>query len=56
MQVARFVADMADVPHACKPDVMLTYEVFTQERAAKMLYPINELRNLAKLQVGSSLK
>ncbi len=35
---------------ACKMDVMLVYEVYTEERAMT-LYPINVLRNLARLQV-----
>ena len=31
-------------------DIMFTYEVFT-ERRAMLLYPINVLRNLARVQV-----
>lgn len=36
---------------ACKLDVMLVYEVYTEHRAM-MLYPINVLRNLARAQVS----
>ena len=35
---------------ACKLDVMLAYEIYTEHRAM-MLYPINVLRNLARAQV-----
>lgn len=37
----------------CALDVMLVHEVFTEHKAM-MLYPINVLRNLARLQVGDA--
>ena len=55
--VARASASVADLfmeaeqdAHACKLDVMLVYEVYAEERAM-MLFPINALRNMARLQV-----
>jgi hypothetical protein len=35
----------------CLPDITLITEVFTDEHAARMLFPVNQLRNLAKVQV-----
>ena len=34
----------------CELDVVLVYEVYTEQKA-QMLYPINLLRNLARIQV-----
>ena len=50
VQVSGFFADIEQDPHACAPDILLVYEVFTEEQAT-MLYPFNLLRNLARLQV-----
>ena len=38
-------------PSACRLDIVLVYEVYTEKRAA-LLYPVNQLRNLARLQVN----
>jgi hypothetical protein len=50
MQISNFAADMATTPGYCQPNIMLTYEVYTEE-AAKLLFPVNMLRNYARLQV-----
>lgn len=39
----------------CVLDVMLAYEVFTEQSAAQMLHPFNKLRNLARLQLKTPL-
>lgn len=41
-------------PSACRLDLVLVYEVY-QEKRATMLYPVNQLRNLARLQARTEL-
>lgn len=45
-----FFEEVERDPEACMPDILLVYEVYT-ERRATLLYPINLLRNMARLQV-----
>ena len=52
--VADLFMDIEKDPHACKLDVMLVYEVYAEERAM-MLFPINALRNMARLQARTPL-
>jgi hypothetical protein len=52
--VADLFMDVERDPHACKLDVMLVYEVYAEERAM-MLFPINALRNMARLQARTPL-
>ncbi len=52
VQVSQFMLDMQQVPHACKPDVLLVYEMYRDDQARRLLYPFNLVRNLARLQVG----
>ena len=47
-------AEMEGDDAACKLDVMLVYEVYTEHRAM-MLYPINLLRNLARVQASGPI-
>ena len=49
--VSNFHLSLEHEPNACRLDVVLAYEVLTEQRAI-MLYPINLLRNMARLQVG----
>lgn len=49
-QVSSFFEDVEKDPEACKPDILLVYELYTEAKAV-MLYPINLLRNLARMQV-----
>lgn len=53
-QVASFFDDVERDPYACMPDILFVYEVYTEHKAM-LLYPINLLRNLARLQVMSNL-
>jgi hypothetical protein len=39
----------------CKPDVLLMWEMYSDEPARTLLYPYNILRNLARLQVRALL-
>lgn len=41
---------MENETDSCQLDIALAYEVFSEPKAM-MLYPINALRNLARLQV-----
>mmetsp|Transcript_23209 Transcript_23209/g.50938 ORF Transcript_23209/g.50938 Transcript_23209/m.50938 type:complete len:525 (-) Transcript_23209:908-2482(-) len=52
--VTDFFADVERDESACKLDIMLAYEVFV-ERKAMLLYPINVLRNYARLQARTPL-
>ncbi len=52
-QISQFMLDMQQVRGACKPDVLLVYELYADEQARRLLYPFNVLRNLARLQVGA---
>ncbi len=54
LQVAQFMVDMRSAPHACQPTVLLTYEIYS-DRESMLLYPVNLLRNLARIQVRFSL-
>lgn len=47
---ARAFHDMAENNLTCQLDLMLVYERFESEKAT-MLYPVNILRNYARLQV-----
>jgi hypothetical protein len=47
---ALFVRVEQEGGRSCALDVTLAYEVFSEHKAM-MLYPINALRNLARLQV-----
>lgn len=51
MQVSTFYEEVERDRFACKPDILLAYEVYGERRAI-LLYPINLLRNLARLLVG----
>lgn len=55
LQIAQFVADMHKLNTTCRPEVTLTYEVFSEESARDLLYPANTLRNLARLQARTPL-
>eukprot|EP00955_Chlamydomonas_euryale_P087111 364269-Chlamydomonas_euryale.AAC.9 len=39
----------------CTPRVLLIYEVFDSDKAAGLLYPVNSLRNLARLMADTPL-
>ncbi|GAX72769.1 hypothetical protein CEUSTIGMA_g225.t1 [Chlamydomonas eustigma] len=52
--VTDLFADVEKDEAACKLDVILAYEVYTEQRAM-MLYPINALRNLARVQARTPL-
>lgn len=54
LQVSNLFADLENDDSACKLDIMLVYEVYT-EAQAMMLYPINVLRNLARVQARTHL-
>lgn len=54
LQISSFFADIERDDNACKPDIMLVYEIYT-ERRAMLLYPINVLRNLARMQARTPL-
>lgn len=51
LQVSEFMGSMTAVYGACQPDVLLAYEVYKEE-IATWLFPINVLRNYARLQVS----
>ena len=50
LQVAEGFVQMEQEEQSCQLDITLAYEVFSEPKAM-MLYPINALRNLARLQV-----
>lgn len=51
LQITGFMARLADATHSCQPKVLLTYEIYT-DPSAFHLYPVNLLRNVARLQVS----
>ena len=51
--MALFIRVEREGGKSCALDVTLAYEVFTEHKAM-MLYPINALRNLARLQVNQA--
>jgi hypothetical protein len=55
LQAAQFVADMSKEANSCSPDVTLVWESFPDGRTAHVLYPINILREFARLQASSNL-
>ena len=48
--MAEGFVQMEQEEQSCQLDITLAYEVFSEPKAM-MLYPINALRNLARLQV-----
>jgi hypothetical protein len=54
IQISNLFTELEKDENACKLDIMLTYEVYT-ERRAMILYPINVLRNLVRLQARTEL-
>jgi hypothetical protein len=53
LQVSKFYYQTESNPgRICQPSILLVTEVYT-ERKALLLYPINLLRNLARLMVGA---
>lgn len=53
-EVAQLAYQLEAEPGACQLEAMLVYEVFAEQQAA-MLYPVNVLRNLARLQARTPL-
>lgn len=51
-EFARLHEELEGRPDACQLDALLAYE-FVEERVSANAYPINNLRNLAMLQVGN---
>ncbi len=49
--VAALHASTERNPFACALSAVLVYEVVSDPRAASLLYPVNQLRNTARLQV-----
>jgi hypothetical protein len=49
-QVSTFVADMVNTPEYCQPQVILLFEIYSEE-TAQILFPVNILRNYARVQV-----
>lgn len=51
LQIVEVMVRLQSQPAACQLDVMLAYEFMESEEAASVLYPVNAVRNLARLQV-----
>ncbi|GFH30314.1 uncharacterized protein HaLaN_29145 [Haematococcus lacustris] len=54
LQVSAFFIEVEKESGTCQPEILLLYEIYT-ERKALLLYPINLLRNLARLQARTPL-
>lgn len=55
MQLSQLVTELYHLGSAaCKLRLSLAYEVYKETRATA-LFPVNMLRNLARLQVGATL-
>ncbi|KAL6763415.1 glycosyl-transferase for dystroglycan-domain-containing protein [Haematococcus lacustris] len=54
LQVSAFFIEVEKESGTCQPEILLLYEVYT-ERKALLLYPINLLRNVARLQARTPL-
>ena len=52
---AAAAAAAASVEGRCRLRIALMYEIFQQERAASVLYPVNALRNYARLMADTPL-
>lgn len=55
MTVAEFFLDVDRDESMCSLDLIFAYEIYTDELAASCLYPINRLRNLARLGARTPL-